>query len=58
MVVGLLWMIYDIINAPEVDDNENPIFSDTDEDTLPEAERPYTTLSEVKRKEEEVSEVD
>jgi hypothetical protein len=26
MIVGLLWMIYDIINAPEVDENENPVF--------------------------------
>ena len=25
MIIGLLWMIYDIVNAPEVDDNENPI---------------------------------
>jgi hypothetical protein len=25
LIVGLLWMIYDLINAPEVDENENPI---------------------------------
>lgn len=26
MIVGLLWMIYDIINAPEVDENEDAVF--------------------------------
>ena len=35
LIVGLLWMIYDLINAPEVDEDENYILpenSDEEED--------------------------
>lgn len=30
MIAGLLWMIYDLINAPEVDENENEVFQHPD----------------------------
>ena len=34
MVVGLLWMVYDLINAPEVDEDENFIMPPSaEEDT-------------------------
>ena len=33
LIVGLLWMIYDLINAPEVDEDENYILpEDSDEE--------------------------
>ncbi|MEJ6980507.1 hypothetical protein WG906_08605 [Pedobacter sp. P351] len=32
MIVGLLWMIYDLINAPEVDEDENFIVPLNEED--------------------------
>ena len=38
MIVGLLWMIYDLINAPEVDEDENFIVPVTDEDLEEEIE--------------------
>ena len=37
MIIGLLWMIYDLINAPEVDDDENPISSTSEEDQAEES---------------------
>ncbi len=38
MIIGLLWMIYDLINAPEVDDDENPISPTSEEDQADENE--------------------
>lgn len=56
MIVGLLWMIYDLINAPEVDENENLISTDTD---VSEEQNSYSETSvETKKESGKVSEVE
>ena len=32
MLIGLLWMVYDLINAPEVDEDENFLYPDSEEE--------------------------
>jgi hypothetical protein len=32
LIIGLLWMIYDLINAPAVDENEEPVLEETAEE--------------------------
>jgi hypothetical protein len=55
MVIGLLWMIYDIVNAPEVDDNENPLYSDEEATELMKEDN---FIHEKQAKKSEVSEVE
>ena len=46
MIIGLLWMIYDLINAPEVDDDENfinPTDDESPEEEIQEAPDPTET---------------
>jgi hypothetical protein len=54
LIVGLLWMIYDLINAPELDENENPV-SPEEAQELPKKKK--TEKSEAKS-EAETSEVE
>jgi hypothetical protein len=53
MIVGLLWMIYDLINAPTVDENEN--FIDTEAEIEEVDEDRISTRPKAKK---EVSEID
>jgi hypothetical protein len=55
MVIGLLWMIYDLINAPEVDDDENFI-NPSDYNSKEDArEAPNATET---KKEKKISKID
>jgi len=45
LVIGLLWMIYDIINAPAVDENENEIIEAQNEEPPKEKQAPRTKRS-------------
>ena len=51
LIVGLLWMIYDLINAPEVDEDENYILpEDADEEENIEEEPAEKPLREPRKK--------
>lgn len=51
LIVGLLWMIYDLINAPEVDEDENYILpEDSDEEENIEEEPAEKPVREPRKK--------
>ncbi|MBC8054568.1 MAG: hypothetical protein H7Y13_16025 [Sphingobacteriaceae bacterium] len=43
MIIGLLWMIYDLINAPEVDQDENLLTPTNDSEEEEDTEAPSET---------------
>lgn len=48
MIVGLLWMIYDLINAPVVDEDENFIDLQSEEEISTETEETPAEENEIK----------
>lgn len=49
MIIGLLWMIYDLINAPEVDEDENFISPLSDDEFEEEVKEDPAEIDEIKQ---------
>jgi len=57
MIIGLLWMIYDLINAPEVDEDENYVSPSSDDTSEEDIQEIAADTSKTNR-EKNISEID